>query len=124
MFVNCNFTKGGAFGIRTSQLSELPTVRAESCNYGLGVDANTSGNFTTTGSVLERNCIAVTPTYSDRATANYGPGSAIIGQGFPKSPATLGNSVSVATSSIDIGAIQSAGSGGGVFDPLNHPLIN
>ena len=112
MFINCNFTKGGAFGIRTGQLSELPVVRAESCNYGSGVDANTSGNFTTAGSVLERNCVAVTPTYSNRATANYGPGSAIVGQGFPKSPATLGNGVSVAASSIDIGAIQSAGSGG------------
>jgi hypothetical protein len=124
MFINCNFTKGGAFGIRTSQLSELPTVRAESCNFGSGGDANTSGNFTTAGSVLERNCIAVTPTYVSRSTANYGPGSAIVGQGFPKSPATIGNGVSVAASSIDIGAIQSAGGGGGVFDPLNHPLIN
>lgn len=122
MAVNCNLTKGGAFGIRTSQLSELPVVRAESCNYGSGVDANTSGNFTTAGSVLERNCIAVTPTYSNRATANYAPGSAIVAQGFPKSPATLGNGVSVATSSIDIGAFQSAGSGGGGGLILPRPM--
>ena len=122
LVVNCNLTKGGAFGIRTGQLSELPTVRAESCNYGSGVDANTSGTFTTAGSVLERNCIAVTPTYANRATTNYAPGSAIVGQGFPKSPATIGNGVSVATSSIDIGAIQSAGGGGGGGLILPRPM--
>lgn len=111
--INCNLTKGGAFGIRTGQLNELPIVRAESCNYGSGTDANTSGTFTTAGSVLERNCVTVTPSYSNRATANYAPGSAIVAQGFPKSPATLGNGVAVATSFIDIGAFQSAGSSGG-----------
>jgi hypothetical protein len=110
--INCNFTKGGGFGIRARQLNELPEVIATNCNYGSGSDANTSGTFTPAGSVLERNCIAVTPTYVNRATANYGPGSAIIGQGFPESPATLGDGTAVATSSIDIGAFQSGGGGG------------
>jgi hypothetical protein len=116
-FINCNFTKGGGFGIRSDQISELPEVIATNCNYGSGVDANTSGAFTPAGSVLERNCIAVTPSYVNRATANYGPGSAIAGQGLPKSPATLGNGIAVATSIVDIGAFQSAGGGGGLILP-------
>lgn len=111
--INCNFTKGGGFGIRAGQISELPTVWAQNCNYGSGSDANTSGNFTSAGSVNELDCIAVTPSYVDRSTANYGPGSAIVAQGFPESPATLGKGIAVATSSVDIGAFQSAGSGGG-----------
>ncbi len=116
--INCNFTKGGGFGVRAGQLSELPTVWAQNCNYGSGADANTSGSFTTSGSVSELNCISVSPTYVDRATANYGPGSAIKNKGFPESPATLGDGVAVATSTVDIGAFQSAGgSGGGLLLP-------
>jgi len=123
--VNCNFTKGGGFGIRAKQINELPEMYTVNCNFGSSVDANTSGKLTVAGSVNETGTIEVTPTYVDRSTANYGPGSAIIGQGYPKSPATLGDNIAVATSSIDIGAFQSAGGGGsgGSYSPIDNILI-
>ena len=120
--VNCNLTKGGGFGIRAKQINELPEIYTVNCNFGSGVDANTSGASTVAGSVGEIGSLAVTPTYVNRSTANYGPGSAIIGQGYPKSPATLGDSIAVATSSIDIGAFQSAGGGSGGGLRLPRPM--
>jgi hypothetical protein len=122
--VNCNFTKSGGFGIRARQLSELPEIYTLNCNFGSGVDANASGKLAVVGSVDETGTLEATPTYLDRLTANYGPGSAIIGQGYPKSPATLGTGTAVATSSLDIGAFQSTTSGGGgSYSPIDNILI-
>ena len=119
--INCNFTTGGGFGVRGALVSELPNCSAVNCNFGSGSDANTLG--TISGTLYERDNIAAEGSYVNKAGRNYSPGPNLKAKGYPLSPATLGAGQSVATSSIDIGAIQSAGGSGGVFDPLNHPLI-
>lgn len=113
--INCNMTKNGAFGMRGLQVSELDTCSATNCNFGSGTDANTSGRISTT--VLEYQNIAVDSSYTNRSTKDFSPGANIRAKGMPLSPATLGASQAVATSSIDIGAFQSAGGGG--YKPVN-----
>ena len=113
--INSNFTTGGGFGVRGGLVSELPNCSATNCNFGSGSDANTAGAIS--GTLYERDNIAVASSYANKAAANYSPGASIQAKGFPLSPATLGAGQSVATSSIDIGAFQSAGGGGGLILP-------
>ena len=118
--INCNFTTGGGFGVRGALVSELPNCSAINCNFGSGSDANTSGAIS--GTLYERDNIAAASSYVNKAGADYSPGANIQAKGFPLSPATLGAGQSVATSSIDIGANQSAGGGGGgliLLRPMN-----
>lgn len=118
--INCSFTKNTQFGIRSGVVAEMPQSTVIGCNFGTGSDANTLGAFSS--SVLERSTVYNDNCYVDRASEDYRPTASLQGKGSPMSPDTLGaNQLGVPTV-IDIGALQSAG--GGVFDPLNHPLIN
>lgn len=109
--INCNLTKSGAFGMRGGLLNELPNSSATNCNFGSGADANTSGAYNS--GVLEYNNLTVNGTYANRSGKDYSPAAGIKAKGLPLSPATLGASQAVPTSSIDIGSFQSAGGGGG-----------
>lgn len=115
--INCNLTKSGAYGMRGSLLNELPNSSATNCNFGSGTDANTSGAYNS--GVLEYNNLTVNGTYVNRATKDYTPAAGIKAKGMPLPPSTLGNNQAVPLSYIDIGAIQSAGSSGGGFRPVN-----
>ena len=121
--INCNFTTGGGFGVRGAVVSELPNCSAINCNFGSGADANASGAIS--GTLYERDNIAEAGSYANKAGGNYSPGANIQAKGYPLSPATLGAGQSVATSTIDIGANQSAGGGGGLIlpRPMNGGLL-
>ena len=114
--INCLATNNGGWGFNLAQRD----------NFML----NCAGHNNTTGNVdtsvipfVNLNFVTLTADpYQNAAGADFrlnntaGGGAALRG---------LGIGVIGQTDSQDIGAIQSTGGGGGgVFDPLNHPLIN